>query len=81
MENVTNLSVLNAVAEVELVYKSKVKPSQRPLIKSSKECYDILLQNRDQNKIEFVNATPCNRSITLCTIMGLEFIVLLLIVE
>ncbi len=30
MENVTNLSVLNAFAEVELVYKSKVKPSQRP---------------------------------------------------
>ena len=54
MENVTNLSVLNTVAEVELVYKSKVKPSQRPLIKSSKECYDILLQNWDQNKIEFV---------------------------
>jgi DNA repair protein RadC len=54
MEKVMNLSVLNSVAEVELVYKSKVKPSERPLIKSSKECYDLLLQTWDENKIEFV---------------------------
>jgi DNA repair protein RadC len=54
MEKVMNLSVLNIVAEVELVYKSKVKPSERPLIKSSKECYDLLLQTWDENKIEFV---------------------------
>ena len=54
MENVMNLSVLNAVSEIELVYKSKVKPSQRPWIKSSKECYDLLLQTWDENKIEFV---------------------------
>lgn len=39
---------------VELIYKSKIKPSQRPTIKSSKDCYDLLLQCWDQNKIEFV---------------------------
>jgi DNA repair protein RadC len=54
MENVMNLSVLNTVAEVELVYKSKVKPSERPQVKSSKESYNLLLQTWDQNRIEFV---------------------------
>ena len=49
MENVTNLSVLNAVAEVELIYKSTVKPSQRRWVKSSRECYDLLLQTWDKN--------------------------------
>ena len=54
MEQLMNLSALNMVSEVELVYKNKVKPSERPLIKSVKECYHLLLQTWDQNKIEFV---------------------------
>jgi len=54
MENVMNLSVLNTVAEVELFYKTKVKPSERPQVKSSKESYNLLLQTWDQNRIEFV---------------------------
>ena len=54
MENVMNLSVLKTVSEVELVYKSKVKPSERPQVKSSKESYNLLLQTWDQNRIEFV---------------------------
>ena len=28
------------LSEVELIYKNKVKPSERPLVKSSKECYN-----------------------------------------
>ncbi len=54
MEQLINLSVLNTVAEIELVYKSKVKPSERPIIKSSKDSYDLLLQTWDENRIEFV---------------------------
>ena len=54
MENVMNLSVLNKVAEVELIYKSKVKPSERPQVKTSKDCYQLLLQTWDENKLEFV---------------------------
>ncbi len=42
------------VAEVELIYKSKVKASHRPLITSSKSAYEILLKAWDENKIEFV---------------------------
>ena len=54
MEQLMNLSALNMVSEVELVYKNKVKPSERPLVKSAKECYQLLLQTWDENKIEFV---------------------------
>ena len=42
------------VAEIQLSYKSKVKPSQRPKITSSKEVYDILLENWNEDKLEFV---------------------------
>ena len=36
MERLMNESALNMVSEVELVYKNKVKPSERPLAKYSK---------------------------------------------
>ena len=54
MENVQNLSLLNTVAEVELVYKTTVKPSQRPQLKTSQDCYEVLKFTWDENKIEFV---------------------------
>ncbi len=54
MEQLMNLSALNNVSEVELIYKNKVKPSERPLVKSAKECYQLLLQTWDENKIKFV---------------------------
>ena len=54
MEQLMNVSVLNTAAEIELVYKSKVKPSERPRITSTKEAYQILLRTWDVNKIEFV---------------------------
>jgi DNA repair protein RadC len=54
MEQLMNLSELSMVSEVELVYKNKIKPSERLLIKSSKECYDLLRSTWDENKIDFV---------------------------
>jgi len=54
MEQQMNLFALNMVAEVELVYKTKVKPSERPLVKSAKDCYELLRLTWDENKIEFV---------------------------
>jgi DNA repair protein RadC len=54
MEQLMNLSELNMVSEVELVYKNKVKPSERPLVKSPKECHELLKLTWDENKIEFV---------------------------
>ena len=42
------------VSEVKWVCKTKVKPSYRPLIKSAKKYCQLLLQTKDENKIEFV---------------------------
>src|SRR5690554_235868 len=42
------------VAEIQLTYKTKVKPSQRPKITSSKDAYTILLENWDEDQLEFV---------------------------
>lgn len=42
------------VAEVELVYRSKVKPSQRPKITTSVDAYEILQKIWNRDKIEMV---------------------------
>lgn len=49
-----NLPEWTRVAEVELIYKSKVKASERPLIRDSKDIYDVLKQIWDGNKIEML---------------------------
>lgn len=40
------------VAEVELIYKSEVRPSDRPRIIDSREAYELLINCWDLNKIE-----------------------------
>src|SRR5690606_11727940 len=42
------------VAEIQLSYKTKVKPSERPKITSSMDAYSILLESWDKDKLEFV---------------------------
>ena len=42
------------VSEIELVYRTAVKPSERPQIKSSASAYAILLEAWNMDKIEFV---------------------------
>ena len=42
------------VAEIQLSYKTKVKPSQRPKISSSMDAFSILLESWDEDKLEFV---------------------------
>lgn len=42
------------IAEVELIYKTKVKASDRPKVTGSLDAYEILLANWDENKIGFV---------------------------
>jgi len=44
----------NMASEVELVYKSKVKSSDRPQLKSVFDVADFLKQNWDENKIELL---------------------------
>ncbi|KQS26588.1 hypothetical protein [Dyadobacter sp. Leaf189] len=45
MEGFANVSNLYPVAEIELIYKSKVQASQRPKIESSKDAYKVLMQS------------------------------------
>ncbi len=54
METIRDVSALYEVSEVELIYKSKVKASNRPKIESSKDAYQVLINSWDENKIEFV---------------------------
>jgi DNA repair protein RadC len=54
MENGLNQPDWIRVAEVELVYKTNVKPSERPRITIPGDCYKIFLQYWDTGKIEYV---------------------------
>lgn len=62
-----NFQEWTRVAEVELVYKTKVKASERPQIGSSKDSYTILKSIWDENKIEMLEQfkvlflNRCNR--------------------
>lgn len=49
----TNKNHLN-VAEIQLSYKSHVKPSERVKITCSRDAYNVLLQTWDDSKLEFV---------------------------
>ncbi|MTH15882.1 JAB domain-containing protein [Flavobacterium sp. LC2016-01] len=42
------------VSEIELIYKTKVKSTERPYIGSSRDAYRILMDSWDPGKIEFL---------------------------
>lgn len=52
MERTNESSAWNMVSEVELIYKSKIKASERPYIKRSMDCDKILRNYYDENTIE-----------------------------
>ncbi|RYZ30476.1 MAG: DNA repair protein [Chitinophagaceae bacterium] len=54
MEKKTLQEVMSHVAEVELIYRSKVKASERPLISSSSDAYDILKELWEEGKMDLV---------------------------
>jgi DNA repair protein RadC len=54
MEQHFNKEVLTKVAEVELVYKSKVKASERPVVQSSTDAANILRILWEDGKMELV---------------------------
>jgi DNA repair protein RadC len=54
MENTSHQTLQHGVAEIQLVYRSNVKPSQRPKVSSSREAYEVFFKNWDLDKIEFV---------------------------
>lgn len=63
---------LYQIAEVELTYKTNVKPSLRPKITCSQDSYDVLLKSWDENKLEFVEQAKAmllnraNRVLGIC---------------
>lgn len=54
MESVKNQQEWNQIAEVELIYKTKVKASQRPHVTTSNDAAQLLKQTWDLNKIDFI---------------------------
>jgi len=50
----TNEKRIYEVAEIHLTYRSQVKPSMRPKISGSRDAYNVLLENWDKSKIEFI---------------------------
>jgi len=56
MEKKLSLEELNNVSEIDIVYKRKTncKVSERPLIKSSSDAYEILLHYWDDGKIDLL---------------------------
>lgn len=54
MEKKMITEVLSKVAEVELVYKSKVKASERPQIASSKDAFELLQAIWEEGKVDLI---------------------------
>ncbi len=54
METLLNEQLSNQIAEVELIYKTKIKASERVKISTSRDAADLLRKTWDENKIEFV---------------------------
>lgn len=54
MENLNASSSLYQVSEIQLSYRPKYKASTRPIICSSREAYNILKENWDGGKIDFI---------------------------
>ena len=54
MENRRSVETFETVAEIELVYKSRVKASQRPQIISASDAYEVLLKLWDDGKLDLL---------------------------
>ena len=54
MEIVFESSDWTKVSEIELIYKSKIKASERPQVKDSKSAFELLVKNWDLDKIELL---------------------------
>jgi DNA repair protein RadC len=54
MERTANTPGWMNVSEIEIVYKSKVKAADRPVIKKSKDAYDLLLHTWNDNTLDLL---------------------------
>ena len=44
----------NNITEVKLIYRTKIKASERPQVKISKDAFEIFMKNWDQDSIEHI---------------------------
>ena len=61
----------NMVSEIELVYRSKIKATQRPLLRSSNDVFEFLLQHWNHDKIELIENAKAIFLNTACNVLGL----------
>jgi len=54
METLATSEKWKVVSEIELVYKTAIRPSQRPKVSSSASVFEILLAGWNRDKIEFI---------------------------
>ena len=54
METLVTSDNWKMVSEIELVYKTAIKPSERPHVNSSASAFKILLSGWNRDKIEFI---------------------------
>src|SRR5271170_1097073 len=52
MEKMKKTANWNKVEEIGLVYKTTIKASERPVVKSSQEVYNLLLENWDKDTLD-----------------------------
>ena len=53
-ERTTNTTDWTKVAEIELHYKTTVKPSERPKVSCSADCYQLFLQSWNDNTLDYL---------------------------
>ena len=61
----------NMVSEIELVYRSKIKATQRPTLRSSRDVFDFLLQHWNHDKIELIENAKAIFLSSACKVLGL----------
>lgn len=54
MENTTTVEKSSCLAEIQISYQTKVKPSERKQIKDSRDCYEIFKQVWNTETIEHI---------------------------
>lgn len=75
MENKNLQSLQHQEAEIQLTYRSNVKPSQRPKVDSSRDAFEIFCQTWDLDKIELMEQFKVmllNRANKVLGIFGLS---------
>lgn len=70
MENLQSTSTLFKAAEIELVYKTTVKPNERTKITQSQEAYQVLSKSWNENNLQFIEEFKILLLNNACQVLG-----------